>query len=321
YPFAPAWLVCAACACALAGELVRRFWSSRWTAAIGPALAGALVALLGVRLDAATLDLARSARAIARQQVALGRWAAEALPANARIGVNDTGAIAYLSGRRTFDVVGLTTEGEAPYWAAGPGARFEHYEHLGADALPTHLIVYPRWMAMPAVLGAPLVQATVRHQTILGAPTMVAYEADWSALHSGTAPVDPPSGTRVDALDVADLGDERAHRYQLGDAQQGLCVVGTVDGVSDGGRQLRAAERFVLAGGGPATLVVRLRLQAPVEVRVDETSVATLEPDPSARDWVERRASLPASDGPRHVVVRALGPRRFDAFHYWLYEL
>lgn len=320
YPFAPGWLVCAACACALVGELAGRFWKARATVAIGPALAGALVALFAVRLDAATTDLSLSARAIARQHVALGRWAHDALPEDARVGVNDTGAIAYLSDRRTFDVVGLTTEGEAPFWAAGPGARFEHYEHLGAGALPTHLIVYPHWMAMPVVLGRPLVQATVLHQTILGGPTMTAFEADWSALGSGDRPRDPPDGELVDALDVADLGDERAHAYALGDARQRLCVVRTVGDVADGGRSLRAEERFELAGGGPATLVVRLRLDAPVEVRVGDAGVGVLEPAPGSQEaWIERSVSVPASDGRRRVTLRADGPRRFDVFHYWLF--
>ena len=37
---------------------------------------------------------------------ALGRWAKDALPEDARIGLNDTGAIAYFGDRRTFDIVG-----------------------------------------------------------------------------------------------------------------------------------------------------------------------------------------------------------------------
>lgn len=46
-------------------------------------------------------------------------------------------------GRRTFDVVGLTTRSEPRYWAAGAGSRFEHYEHMPRAELPTHFIVYP----------------------------------------------------------------------------------------------------------------------------------------------------------------------------------
>jgi len=124
---------------------------------------------LGWSLD----DLAGSASAIDRQQVALGRWAAGALGPASRIGVNDTGAIAYVGGHATFDVVGLTTPGEAAYWVAGSGSRLEHYERLQRSApqhLPTHFIVYPNWMACDAVLGSELEEATVADQTILGVP-------------------------------------------------------------------------------------------------------------------------------------------------------
>ena len=91
--------------------------------------------------------------------------------ANARIGVNDTGAIGYLGHRKTFDVVGLTTPEEARYWVAGAGSRFEHYEKLyrsSPDRFPTHFIVYPHWMACDAVLGDELHDETVTDQTILG---------------------------------------------------------------------------------------------------------------------------------------------------------
>jgi hypothetical protein len=46
---------------------------------------------------------------------------------------------------------GLTTRGEARYWAAGAGSRFEHYERLPAGQRPTHFIVYPEWFALPAL--------------------------------------------------------------------------------------------------------------------------------------------------------------------------
>ena len=34
--------------------------------------------------------------------------------------------------------VGLTTAGEAKHWVAGAGSRFEHYERLDPQQLPTH---------------------------------------------------------------------------------------------------------------------------------------------------------------------------------------
>ncbi len=190
WPFAGGWFVLLGCLAREAGDLARLF-RPRLTA-VTPLLAGGFAAALGVRLPWAIRNLAQSASAIRRQQVALGRWAAAELPADARIGVNDTGAIAYLSGRRTFNVVGLTTEGEARYWVAGAGSRFEHYERLPAARRPTHFIVYPQWMACPPVLGALLHEATVVDQSILGGVTMEAHEARWDLLGSGALPASPP---------------------------------------------------------------------------------------------------------------------------------
>jgi hypothetical protein len=175
WPFAGAWFVLIACFAREAGDLVR-LARPRLTF-ITPLLTGLVAGALAMKLSWALSDLAQSSHAIQRQQVALGRWAAENLPEDARIGVNDTGAIAYLSGRRTFDVVGLTTEGEARYWVAGAGSRFEHYEKLAKERLPTHFIVYPQWMACSPVLGKQLFEATVTDQSILGGSTMVVHEA------------------------------------------------------------------------------------------------------------------------------------------------
>ena len=120
---------------------------------------------------------------------ALGRWAGEQLPPNSVIGVNDAGAIAYFSGRRTFDLVGLTTPNEARYWVAGAGSRFEHYERLRNKELPTHFIVYRSWFAIEPLLGERLTQRTVHGATILGDSTKVACRADYAALGSATLPV------------------------------------------------------------------------------------------------------------------------------------
>ncbi len=151
-----------------------------------PALAGFGFARLA---PISVADLAQSAAAITAQQVSLGRWAAEHLPTDAKLGVNDAGAITFYSGRRTFDIVGLTTLNEARYWVGGAGSRFEHYERLPRAELPTHFIVYPEWFGIPNLLGDRLTERRVEGATILGGPLMVAYRADFSALGSGAAPI------------------------------------------------------------------------------------------------------------------------------------
>ncbi len=330
WPFAGAWFVLVGCLAREAGDLLRLF-RPRLTA-VTPLLAGGFAAALALRLPWALHDLAESASAITRQQVALGRWAAASLPEDARIGVNDTGAIAYLSGRRTFDVVGLTTEGEARYWVAGAGSRFEHYEKLPAGRRPTHFIVYPQWMACPPVLGPLLTEATVIDQSILGGVTMEAHEARWDLLGSGALPATPPPGLAlVDEVDVADLESEAAHAYALGDTwdtDNQVATLGTPPTIADGGRLRRTADRFrvKLPAGQAALRVMRVSADAPVVLVVSAGGRDAGTVRVGADDgWVERSIVLPAESGTGETAItvtaqaRGDGEARFGAFHDWIY--
>jgi hypothetical protein len=269
WPFAPAWFVGAM---ALVDLVIGGLARLQPRAALArPVVAGALVGGLAGHLPYALDDVAESANAIRRQQVALGRWARDALPPDAVIGVNDTGAIAYFSGKRIFDVVGLTTLGEGRYWVAGAGSRFEHYERLGVKRLPTHFIVYPEWFALPALEGEWLTERRVS-ATILGGETMVATKADWSTLGSGERPREAPPGQRlVDSLDVADLESEAIHGYQLYSATQAENVAIESEDRVDGARRARTRDSFRLDTAPGGVLIARLGSDSPCRV---ELSVA-----------------------------------------------
>ena len=320
WPFGWSWLVAVTCLGAGIGEI---FATRRpLLRIVSPVLWWGLVAHLAGHLGTVIDDLATSARAISRQQVALGQWARETLPADAVIGVNDTGAIAYMSERMTFDVVGLTTEGEARYWAEGSGSRFEHYEQLPRRALPTHFIVYPGWMRMPAILGERLADATVFDQSILGGKTMVAYRARHDLLGTGAKPADG-AGDVLDELDVSDIRSERDHGYWRGDAEARFNVATLaqqLDGrlVADGGRRERAEDRFTLKASSAAQLVLRVRCDLALEVWVGADRIGEPQTLSETDGWQERAIDLPASDKPRSMTVRAVGPARFDSWHYWL---
>jgi len=350
WPFAPAWFVMVACFARELGDLAVRF--RRDLTYVTPLFLGVCAGGLAARLPWAVYDLAQSAHAIDQQQVRLGRWAAEHLPADALIGVNDTGAIAYFAGRRTFDVVGLTTEGEARYWVEGAGSRFEHYERLPPERRPTHFIVYPHWMACPPVLGEELTEATVLDQTILGGTTMIAYEARYDALGSGAAPVRLWPGERVlDAIDVADLESEEAHAYARGggtdqdnrvlmsspphsDAPGGSAAPLEI---ADGGRFERKVDRFVARLPGAASAATSASASARLVLRVASDDGARLaitaagepvgEVEIPPGDWVERSIALPpgvlgsARDVDRDALHLEVGLRRgaaFHAYHYWV---
>jgi hypothetical protein len=294
WPFAPAWFVALGALCDLFGDAVARFKPGlKEVRAVGAGLvAGAFAAKLPFAID----DVAESAWAIQEQQAALGHWARDQLPRDARIGLNDTGAIAYFSGRRTFDVVGLTTRGEGMHWLAGAGSRFEHYERLPRSSLPTHFIVYPEWFALDPLLGKYLTERHV-NASILGGSTMVAREADYAALRTAARPVLAAMDARrlIDELDVADLVSEAAHGYRLFDATQVENQVFVERSWVDGGRAGRTREQFQLRATPRGTLILRLTSDRPTPFEVRLSGRRLCGCTTRGLGWDEQALDLPAS--------------------------
>ncbi|HEV8245884.1 MAG TPA: hypothetical protein VGP93_08945 [Polyangiaceae bacterium] len=321
WPFAAAWFVGAAALADGAALLLSRI--DRRLAAARSLLAGGLVGALAGHLPFALDDVAESANAIRQQQVALGRWAAENLPPDAVIGVNDTGAIAYFSERRVFDVVGLTTRGEARYWVAGAGSRFEHYERLSVKRLPTHLIVYPEWFALPMLQGEWLTERRVPGASILGGETMVASQADWSALGSGDRPLlsEVEGQGLLDSVDVADLESESDHDYQVLPATQGEDVVITRDGHADGARRGRSHDVFelVLAPGGLFVARLEVEVSCSAEVRAGGETLGELQL--IRGEFGEYALRLPTHQraGRQRIEIVTAG-QTFAALHYWSFS-
>ena len=328
WPFAPAWFVGLACLARALGTLAGRL-DPRAGVATTTLVAGAFAGSLAVRLDWVIDDVAQSTSGIDRQQVALGRWADQNLPRDARIGVNDTGAIAYFGNRRTFDIVGLTTPGEGRYWVAGVGSRLEHYERkqrANRSSLPTHFIVYPEWMACDPILGKPLHEAVVTDSSILGGQVMRVYEARWEHLGSGELPWSR-TGTILDTVDVADLESEQEHGYELLGAHDGEQTVeegnspeGAV--VLDGGRTHRIRDRFVVklppgrAAHGLGRLQSASRAVVHVQVQGREVLSHALETGP----WVELAFDIPAELASERTTVEVIADGAFTSFHWWVAE-
>ena len=329
WPFATGWLVGLACLARLAGDLLGSI-RPRWRVAT-LLLAGVFVGLFASHLDGVIDDVGGSASGIDRQHVAMGRWAESHLPADARIGVNDTGAVAYFSHRRTFDVVGLTTASEGRYWVAGPASRFEHYERIHAqdpERLPTHFIVYPEWLACPAVLGAALYESTVLDATILGGQTMRAYVADYTLLGSGEAPwsgLARAPAIVVDALDVGDLESEREHGYELLGARDAESVarVGTAPStdlaLADGGRTRRSHERFVasLRVGVSTTVVARVESLGPARLRARAGDEELGREEIAGGDWTEVAFTIPGRKAVARTSIAIDAEPPVTTFHYW----
>ena len=320
WPFAGPWLVGLV---ALADQIAD-FTGALWArlSALRYLSSAAIGLCMAQKFPFALSDLALSAHAISAQHVELGEWAKRALPAEARIGVNDTGAIAYFSGHQVFDIVGLTTTGEARYWSAGAGSRFEHYERLPRSVLPTVFIVYPPWFALPDLFGPCLTERTV-HATILGGATMVACQADYSRLGSGERPslIQFWPLTARDTLDVADLDSEAVHHYALLPATQADNVLLSNGVVLDGARLHRSRESFQLDLAPNGRLVTRLGAEQPLTVSLSVGGRPMDSWTVGRPDFEDHVLNLPAdlARGPTLVEISAASGT-FSALHYWSYD-
>jgi hypothetical protein len=106
------------------------------------------------------------------QQVAIGRWVNENLPADAVLAINDVGAIKYFSQRRIVDVTGLLTPELIPYTRAG-----RKMDYLRAVS-PDYLIVYDSWFLEARQWPGfqPVREFRLDQNTIAGADTVRVYK-------------------------------------------------------------------------------------------------------------------------------------------------
>ena len=85
---------------------------------------------------------AQQAAGIRESAVSVPSGCAGHTPPDAVVGVNDVGAVAWFSGRRVVDLVGLTTPGLARPALEGSGAMYEALAHLPADRRPTYFSIF-----------------------------------------------------------------------------------------------------------------------------------------------------------------------------------
>jgi hypothetical protein len=318
WPFTAAWAIGLAAVVDAIAVLAMRF--DRKLESLRGIGAAVFLLLLVTKATETIEDVAVSAAGVNAQQVSLARWASSALPNDALVGVNDAGAIAYLSGRKTFDIVGLTTRNEALHWVSGAGSRFEHYERMAQrnERLPTHFVVYPQWWEISPLLGPELAERTVEGASVLGAPQMIAAPAKWDLLGSGERP--EAGGNVVDSLDVADVESEVEHAYDLSGSKRGDDALVLAGSRLDGGRIDRSRDRFELRMVPGGRLILRLGTTAPlahVSVSIDGKDAQFLE---LSDTWQEHSLPIAAElAAGRHVVsIEAAQGQRFVSLHHWV---
>lgn len=292
------------------------------------------------------------------QQVKTGRWIARNLPADAIVGMNDAGAIAYYGNRATLDLLGLTTEGFARVYRSGTGCLYERLRHLPKERTPAYFAIYPEWfpyLASSGILGPEAFRAHLGFNTICGGDDKVVYPATWIDARPADSPVLPHAeiaGMMLrDALDLAWIEDEQRHEwsshgYEFDGKKRDWKSKPTVlprdilrqysyadrptRPVTDGGRVVSGWERFRASVIPARDLVLIMRTDAwyenRLEVRVDGAMAGQWTIARSGTAWVEPSFRIPGRRITRRrpvIEIRREDPKDrgdYAPFHYWVYQ-
>ncbi|WP_433935074.1 hypothetical protein AB3662_10560 [Sorangium cellulosum] len=320
-------------AAALGTEALAR--RGRLAAGVAAALALAALAAPSASFARQIDHFARASANIAGQHVEVARRLGARAPRPRRVLLGDAGAIPYLSGLPAIDGLGLGGYRGMPFARAsvhGVPAVVELIERLDAADRPDVFALYPSWWGgLADVFGRRVDAVKIDDNVMCAADEKVIYEADWSALA-------PPGERRVgaiDEVDIADLIDERAHRYAFSTPRGGW-VIGAVlrDGEADAGGAPRFdAGRLIPEGReqsfaigpvarGPAVLALRTDGGGPIALgvavgRAAEGEVRVEVPERPADRWSEIRVPLREVAPGEIVRIRSL-QGTFRSFHVWL---
>jgi len=318
-----------------AGDLARRLGDRGRLGLVGVLIALA-VGANGVRwVDHYYSD----AHEIASVQVRLAHWIDAELPEDTIVGLHDAGALAYLSGRQSVDIVGLGTLEFARPFRHGQGSVMEQIERLPEERRPDVFVTCPSWFQAP-ILGDVIARASIPRAEIIPQPVFLVYEADYSVFDSaGSAPLRPdlPEGWEVVAeIDVADLESEAAALYNNAHRDRlmqhtNMAEAFTAAGAryADGGRLIFRGEQMTVSVRPNAPFAVVGRVSdgggGAVSVSVHVTSggdgeIGLLEL-PDGQSFGEPAALFEASQSEQVTLTTwPSDGNAFKSFHYWILQ-
>ncbi|OLT39069.1 hypothetical protein BJF85_07605 [Saccharomonospora sp. CUA-673] len=199
--------------------------------------------------------------------VSVAQWLRGNLPPNSVVGVKDVGAVAYYSGHRVVDTIGLTSNGFAEASNHGPGALYEQLRSLPPEDRPDYFAVYEQWPGAPmgafVDTGVFVTEPTMTFElnvprdssgwSIVPFDELNVYEADWTL--AGTGDRSPVDGDVRAHLDVGSLQSELDHEYEANMEQPGVQPYTDLrrqDGIIDSSRYILGGETFRVATSSPA---------------------------------------------------------------------
>lgn len=272
------------------------------------------------------------------QPYQMAQWLASNTPQDAVVAVHDVGLMRYVGGRTTLDMVGLTTPDAADAWRNGPGSVAQFLLRQRPQYIASYGVGHGYGLGTLAVtrlFGEPLATFAVSldagANVALAGPTQAIYRPDWQALEE--ARLHPPRldvflddygsiadfSAPVAIMDVGDVYDERAHRYQWRRSRwEGfpsefyeLDYVGCSSGCSvlDAVRRMDEEESFVVALPFPAEhLLLVTRVQAwqagTIDIYANERYIATRWIPQIPGRWLDLATVVPLASTDEAVIFR-----------------
>jgi hypothetical protein len=270
-------------------------------------------------------------------------WIKNNIPQDAKIAINDAGAIAFYSEKRVFDLVGLVTNGQAKIFQNGKAGVFEEIEHVRPDYFMVH-VGWFNYEPYTLFKKSRLKEFNIKREPpyfVVGSPE-VCVETDFSLLGSGDTmkTKDAFKGNYIikDSIDVCDMRSEKKHNYKiwtkfvseypgnlLEEGQTAQAASGDV--VLDAGRITSGGEEFTVTGltaGNDLRIVRRAHSPALNHLIVNVNAVKAAEwKTEEKKGFNEIYIDIPGDfiKGDKiKVRIEAATQNRYNAFYYWFLQ-
>ncbi|MCX7698021.1 MAG: glucosyltransferase domain-containing protein, partial [Candidatus Goldbacteria bacterium] len=205
------------------------------------------------------INFGRDCRAICNQSISAGLWIKKNLPKDARVAINDIGAITFFSDAKIYDLVGLVTNKQAEVFRSGIASVYEKIEKVKPDYFMIHLgwFNYEKYSFF-GLSDKRLVTFNLDIEPpyyVVGSPE-VCVKLKTELLDSGDTIKNNTlinDFNIIDKIDICDLTSEQEHKYKIWtyfppDMPDNLLEEGkdkyTDITLIDGGREVIGGETF-----------------------------------------------------------------------------
>jgi len=185
-------------------------------------------------------------------------WVRSKLKKGDVLGLVDAGALKYYGGKKTVDLLGLTTARFYGRWRMGWGAVAEEVSHMTKGERPSHIAIVSTFAEKSEGIESlyELFGDKVYEPVPIYGMGQTIFAVDYSSVDAGRLPVSDHEGwIAVDSLDIGYLEDEQRCRYSILSRESGArldvglhsATYGDEKKIADGGRLILGGERFTIS--------------------------------------------------------------------------